>query len=274
MCFYAIVLFLRQNPKTSLKLVWSSSELSGTQWWKARSNAAGTLTQHLSRQNGCWLVPRGLLTPQIELRIFADYWTMEVYRSAPVLPNIRTFPSIMIILWINYLMTHVATPTTEDAFRMGSGWGLGGGFGMICPTSATQQPPRKMGGRPITMAKVCGAHMIIGAFIQWKYGFLSLPNSPASFKSSEFRPYYFMFQQYPLSTTNLSQITLYAPADKAAGLLTIKITESPRRNILLTYLSLFIDWPFFRPLPPLENSVHISLTSSNSLNYCIACEIK
>ena len=65
-------------------------------------------------------------------------------------------------------------------------------------------------------------------------------------------------------------IVLYcAPADKAAGLLTTKITESPRKNILLTYRSLFIDWPFFRPFPPLENSVHISLTSSNSLHFVV-----
>ena len=50
---------------------------------------------------------------------------------------------------------------------------------------------------------------------------------------------------------------------------TTNITESPLKNILLTYLSLFIDWPRLRPFPPLEYSVHISLTSSNNLLYLI-----
>lgn len=113
------------------------------------------------------------------------------------------------------------------------GWG---GFGMICPTSAPQQPPREIGDRPITMARVCGAHMNIGAFIQWKVRIPLPPYFPRLLQVIRIPS-----QPYPLYTTNLSQITLYAPADKAAGLLTIKITESPRRNILLTYLSLFID---------------------------------
>ena len=57
----------------------------------------------------------------------------------------------------------------------------------------------------------------------------------------------------------------YAPGTKAAGLLTTKITESPCKNILLTYRSLFVDVPLLRPFPPLEYSVHISFTSSSSL---------
>ena len=60
------------------------------------------------------------------------------------------------------------------------------------------------------------------------------------------------------------------PPAKLAGLDTIKITESPRRNILLMYRSLLIAVPraalFF---PPFDVSVHISLTSSNNLRRCI-----
>ena len=52
---------------------------------------------------------------------------------------------------------------------------------------------------------------------------------------------------------------------RPAGLLTTKITESPRKNILLTYRSLFTATPLVLPLPPLDFSVHISLTSSSSL---------
>jgi hypothetical protein len=55
------------------------------------------------------------------------------------------------------------------------------------------------------------------------------------------------------------------PGVNPAGLLTIKITESPRKNILLTYRSLLMDVPLEVPFPPLEVSVHISLTSSKSL---------
>ncbi len=60
------------------------------------------------------------------------------------------------------------------------------------------------------------------------------------------------------------------PAAKAAGLLTTKITESPRKNILLTYRSLLtavFRCDVLRDFddPPLEYSVHISLTSSSSL---------
>ena len=50
------------------------------------------------------------------------------------------------------------------------------------------------------------------------------------------------------------------------GFETTKITESPRKNILLTNLSLLIVCPrVFLPLPPLDVSVHISFTSSNNL---------
>ena len=67
----------------------------------------------------------------------------------------------------------------------------------------------------------------------------------------------------PKHTSSLYE--LLAPAAKAAGLLTTNITESPLKNILLTYLSLLMDVPRVLPLPPLEYSVHISLTSSRSL---------
>lgn len=52
---------------------------------------------------------------------------------------------------------------------------------------------------------------------------------------------------------------------RAAGLLTTMITESPLKNILLTYRSLFTAAPLVFPFPPLEVSVHISFTSSRSL---------
>ena len=55
------------------------------------------------------------------------------------------------------------------------------------------------------------------------------------------------------------------PSANAAGLLTMIITESPRRNILLTYRSLLTAFPRVFPFPPLLFSVHISFTSSRSL---------
>ena len=73
----------------------------------------------------------------------------------------------------------------------------------------------------------------------------------------------------PLSPTHNIKTYHEACAANAAGLLTTKITESPLRNILLTYLSLFTAVPLLRPLPPLEYSVHISFTSSRSLIYYI-----
>ena len=54
---------------------------------------------------------------------------------------------------------------------------------------------------------------------------------------------------------------------KAAGLLTIKMTESPLRNILETYRSLLMAIPRVFPLPPLLCSVHISFTSSSNLKH-------
>ena len=42
------------------------------------------------------------------------------------------------------------------------------------------------------------------------------------------------------------------------------ITESPRRNILLMYLSLFTGLAFFAPLPAFGTSVHISFTFSST----------
>jgi hypothetical protein len=43
------------------------------------------------------------------------------------------------------------------------------------------------------------------------------------------------------------------------------MTESPRKNILETNLSLLIGFPRVLPFPPFDVSVHISLTSSNNL---------
>jgi len=59
---------------------------------------------------------------------------------------------------------------------------------------------------------------------------------------------------------------LLALSARAAGLLTIMMTESPLRNILLTYRSLFTAVPLECPFPPVDVSVHISFTSSNNLS--------
>ncbi len=53
-----------------------------------------------------------------------------------------------------------------------------------------------------------------------------------------------------------------------AGLRSTKITESPRKNILATYLSLFTGFDFDFPLPDLGVSVHISLTFSSTMLKC------
>ena len=70
-----------------------------------------------------------------------------------------------------------------------------------------------------------------------------------------------------LSEIHDSSDAFAASSANAAGLLTIKITESPLRNILLTYLSLLMAMPLVFPFPPLDVSVHISFTSSNSLKF-------
>lgn len=99
-----------------------------------------------------------------------------------------------------------------------------------------------------------------------------LPSSPQysfqtfyqAIKTTPFPPFLSL-----LSPTHNIKTYHEACAANAAGLLTTKITESPLRNILLTYLSLFTAVPLLRPLPPLEYSVHISFTSSRSLIYYI-----
>lgn len=48
------------------------------------------------------------------------------------------------------------------------------------------------------------------------------------------------------------------------------MTESPRRNILLIYLSLLTGRAFFVPLPDLGVSVHISLTFSSTRLQCLS----
>ena len=76
---------------------------------------------------------------------------------------------------------------------------------------------------------------------------------------------------YEMIIISLSHQSTHSPAvlhydpTRAAGFETTKITESPRRNILLTNRSLFITCPLCLPFPPLEVSVHISFTSSNNL---------
>ena len=53
-----------------------------------------------------------------------------------------------------------------------------------------------------------------------------------------------------------------------AGLRKTKITESPRKNILAIYLSLFTGFDLVFPLPDLGVSVHISLTFSSTMLKC------
>mmetsp|Transcript_11063 Transcript_11063/g.32817 ORF Transcript_11063/g.32817 Transcript_11063/m.32817 type:complete len:111 (+) Transcript_11063:1175-1507(+) len=67
------------------------------------------------------------------------------------------------------------------------------------------------------------------------------------------------------TSIHFSAWLFHEDAANAAGLLTMRITESPRRNILLTYRSLFTAVPLDRPFPPFECSVHISFTSSSRL---------
>lgn len=52
------------------------------------------------------------------------------------------------------------------------------------------------------------------------------------------------------------------------GLRRTNMTESPRRNILLMYLSLFTGLAFFVPFPVFGVSVHISFTFSSTMLQC------
>merc|ERR1711862_255626 len=54
----------------------------------------------------------------------------------------------------------------------------------------------------------------------------------------------------------------------ARGFLRTRMTESPRKNILLINLSLLTGLAFFLPLPVLGISVHISLTPSKTMLQC------
>jgi len=54
----------------------------------------------------------------------------------------------------------------------------------------------------------------------------------------------------------------------ARGFLSTRITESPRRNILLIYRSLLTGFAFFVPFPDFGNSVHISFTFSSTILQC------
>merc|ERR1711909_105975 len=55
-----------------------------------------------------------------------------------------------------------------------------------------------------------------------------------------------------------------------SGFLSTRITESPRRNILEMYLSLFTGLDFFFPFPVLGTSVHISFTFSRTMLQCLS----
>lgn len=68
--------------------------------------------------------------------------------------------------------------------------------------------------------------------------------------------------------------SIFSSPARLAGLLTTIITESPLKNILLTYLSLFTAVPLFFPFPPFDVSVHISLTSSSNLGITNVCFFK
>ena len=66
-------------------------------------------------------------------------------------------------------------------------------------------------------------------------------------------------------TSHLINYCLFSSATKAAGLLTIRITLSPRKNSFDTKRSLFTAVPLCLPFPPFDVSVHISFTSSRRL---------
>merc|ERR1712001_3201 len=66
----------------------------------------------------------------------------------------------------------------------------------------------------------------------------------------------------------LFHITSHLSAAVAKGFLSTKMTESPRRNILLMYRSLLTGFAFFVPFPVFGNSVHISFTFSKTILQC------
>lgn len=53
-----------------------------------------------------------------------------------------------------------------------------------------------------------------------------------------------------------------------SGFRSTKMTESPRKNILLINLSLFTGFAFFFPLPVFGTSVHISFTYADAISKC------
>lgn len=63
-------------------------------------------------------------------------------------------------------------------------------------------------------------------------------------------------------------ILAYSPSAAADpfGFRSTKMTESPRRNILLMKRSLLTDWRLFFPFPFFGTSVHTSFTSSSTLH--------
>merc|ERR1712166_628467 len=71
--------------------------------------------------------------------------------------------------------------------------------------------------------------------------------------------------QIMLSTLHRLQDYEWQPPGVYLGFLSTRITESPLKNILLMYLSLFTGLVFFFPLPAFGTSVHISLTFSSTM---------
>lgn len=62
-------------------------------------------------------------------------------------------------------------------------------------------------------------------------------------------------------------VSVYFPVIR--GFLSTTMTESPLRNILEMYLSLFTGLDFFFPFPLLGTSVHISFTFSKTMLQCL-----
>merc|ERR1711908_135422 len=60
-------------------------------------------------------------------------------------------------------------------------------------------------------------------------------------------------------------IAATSPKSPHLGLRSTRITESPRRNILEMYRSLFTGLAFFAPFPAFGTSVHISFTFSRTM---------
>ena len=90
-------------------------------------------------------------------------------------------------------------------------------------------------------------------------------SSPATIDCQDLNTFFDWRQQK--KRKNTKKLNVYFPV--MSGFLSTTMTESPRRNILEMYRSLFTGLDFFFPLPLLGTSVHISFTFSNTMLQCL-----